>query len=119
MQIDLETVAIDFVWHWKEITGETNLCLASGIALNSVLNGRLARELDLKRTFIPPYPGDDGIAVGCCAFGLFGSTALEELKVIKKVTKCPPLWKQPLPPILDQIPPRPTSRLPLQMLSLG
>ena len=32
------------------------------MALNSVLNGRLARELGFEQTFIPAYPGDDGIA---------------------------------------------------------
>ena len=92
MQIDLENVAMDFCRHWKKETGETNLCLAGGVALNSVLNGRLARELDFERTFIPPYPGDDGIAVGCCAFALFGNVALEEKKVLQAPENRPPLW---------------------------
>ena len=98
MQIDLENVAMDFCRHWKKETGETNLCLAGGVALNSVLNGRLARELDFERTFIPPYPGDDGIAVGCCAFSLFGNVALEEKKVLQAPAKRPPLWTTPLSP---------------------
>ena len=48
----------------KAETGETNLCIAGGVGLNSVLNGRLARELGFTETFVPAYPGDDGIAVG-------------------------------------------------------
>ena len=75
IQKDLETVVIDFVDHCKEMTGETNLCLAGGVALNSVLNGKLSRDLGFKNIFIPPYPGDDGIAVGCCAYGLYGNKA--------------------------------------------
>ena len=43
-----------------------------GVALNSVLNGWACWELWFDRTFVSPYPGDDGIAVGCCAAGLFG-----------------------------------------------
>jgi carbamoyltransferase len=98
IQVDLEDVVIDFVKNFKAKTGETNLCLAGGVALNSVLNGRLSRELDFHQTFIPPYPGDDGISVGCCAYGLYGNEILDE--------KCsqPPLWNQPLSPYLGPDP---------------
>ena len=95
IQDDLETVCLDFVRHFQEQTGETNLCLAGGVALNSVLNGRLARELGFEQTFIPPYPGDDGIAIGCCAFGLFGNTAL-----VKAKSSSVPVWATPIPPYL-------------------
>ena len=93
VQSDLEAVAMDFVRHFKEETGESNLCLAGGVALNSVLNGRLSRELDFEKTFIPPYPGDDGVAVGCCAYGLYGGSSSshgddEQSK----------LWSRPLSP---------------------
>jgi carbamoyltransferase len=57
IQRDLEEVAIDFVQWLKDKTGEDNLCLAGGVALNSVLNGRLSRELGFDRFYIPPYPG--------------------------------------------------------------
>ncbi len=106
IQMDLETVAMDFVQHFQKQTGEVNLCLAGGVALNSVLNGRLARELGFEQTFISPYPGDDGIAVGCCAFGLFGNSDLAERAPFAKENSSsnspppPPLWKGPLPPYL-------------------
>ena len=95
IQDDLETVCLDFVRHFQERTGETNLCLAGGVALNSVLNGRLARELGFEQTFIPPYPGDDGIAIGCCAYGLFGNTALANAK-----SSGIPVWTTPISPYL-------------------
>jgi len=94
IQVDLEDIVVDFVKHYKEETGESNLCLAGGVALNSVLNGRLSRELGFEQTFIPPYPGDDGIAVGCCAYGLYGNEILDE-----KCTQ-PPVWTKPLSPYL-------------------
>ena len=90
IQTDLETVAMDFVRHFKEETGETNLCLAGGVGLNSVLNGRLSRELGFESTFIPAYPGDDGIAVGCCAYGLYGASNNGE-------SVSTPLWNETLP----------------------
>jgi carbamoyltransferase len=97
IQIDLETVVMDFVKYFKAKTGESNLCLAGGVALNSVLNGRLARELDFEQTYIPPYPGDDGIAVGCCAYALYGP---KQPASETSSSPRPPLWKQPLSPYL-------------------
>merc|ERR1719162_1777221 len=81
---------IDFVKHFRDITGEENLCIAGGVGLNSVLNGRLSRELGFKNTFISPYPGDDGIAVGCCAYGLFGNAILDDIKKKRKRQNCNP-----------------------------
>jgi len=43
-QAELERVAVDFLARLQKRTGAKNLCLAGGVALNSVLNGRLARE---------------------------------------------------------------------------
>lgn len=37
---------------------------------NQVLNGRLSREGGFSRAYIPPCPGDEGVAIGCALFGL-------------------------------------------------
>jgi predicted NodU family carbamoyl transferase len=94
IQTDLETVAMDFVRHWKAKTGQTNLCLTGGVCLNSVLNGRLSRELGFEQTFVSPYPGDEGIAIGCCAYGLFDNKFLDPKKHTPLASV--PIWKQPL-----------------------
>jgi carbamoyltransferase len=94
IQTDLETVAMDFVKHWKEKTGHTNLCLSGGVCLNSVLNGRLSRELGFDQTFVSPYPGDEGVAIGCCAYGLFENKHLDQEKYRPLVSV--PIWKEPL-----------------------
>lgn len=98
IQVDLEDILMDFVKHFKEKTGQENLCISGGVALNSVLNGRLSRELGFSNTYISPYPGDDGIAVGCCAYGLFGNELLDKDKPKSNDTPRPPVWTSPLSP---------------------
>ncbi len=45
-------------------TGEENLCLAGGVALNCVANGRIVREGPFKRVWVQPAAGDAGGALG-------------------------------------------------------
>ena len=45
-------------------TNENNLCLAGGVALNCVANGRLLREGPFENIWIQPAAGDAGAAVG-------------------------------------------------------
>jgi len=45
-------------------TGLTKLCMAGGVALNSVANGRILRETPFKELFIQPAAGDSGGALG-------------------------------------------------------
>jgi len=78
---------------YDDPSGERNLCFCGGVALNSVLNGKLTRQLGFEQTFIPPYPGDDGIAVGCCAYGLYAASSRAS-----PPNPTPPLWTQPLSP---------------------
>lgn len=48
-----------------------NLCLVGGVALNSVMNHYLEEKLKLDQVFIPPSPGDAGIAIGAAAWYLW------------------------------------------------
>jgi len=48
----------------KRLTGSKNLCLAGGVALNCVANGRLRRENLFDGLWIQPAAGDAGGAVG-------------------------------------------------------
>ncbi|MBT5101599.1 MAG: hypothetical protein HN844_06145 [Planctomycetes bacterium] len=69
VQKDLEDIALDFLKRLREKTGATHLCLVGGVALNSTLNGRIHRESGFEQVYIPPAPGDDGVALGCARFG--------------------------------------------------
>ncbi|HEY9182032.1 MAG TPA: carbamoyltransferase C-terminal domain-containing protein, partial [Gammaproteobacteria bacterium] len=48
-------------------TGLTSLCMAGGVALNCVANGRVQRETPFKEIFIQPAAGDAGGALGAAA----------------------------------------------------
>ncbi len=50
-------------------TGETALCLAGGVALNCVANGRLLREGPFKDIWVQPAAGDAGGALGAALLG--------------------------------------------------
>jgi carbamoyltransferase len=49
-------------------TGLDHLCLAGGVALNSVANGRVLRETPFKDLFVQPAAGDGGGALGAALF---------------------------------------------------
>jgi carbamoyltransferase len=69
VQDDTENVLLERTRWLRESTGATNLCIAGGVALNCVANGRIAREGGFKNIWIQPAAGDDGIAIGCAYYG--------------------------------------------------
>ena len=54
--------------HVREQTGMKNLCLAGGVALNCVGNGRILREGSFENIWIQPAAGDAGGALGTALF---------------------------------------------------
>ncbi|MEZ6319356.1 MAG: carbamoyltransferase N-terminal domain-containing protein [Phycisphaerales bacterium] len=59
-----EEVMLRCARHAHEVTGQRNLCLAGGVALNCVGNGRLLREGPFENIWIQPASGDAGGALG-------------------------------------------------------
>jgi carbamoyltransferase len=59
-----EEVMLRMARHVRKETGERNLCLAGGVALNCVGNGRILRERVFDRLWIQPAAGDAGGALG-------------------------------------------------------
>jgi carbamoyltransferase len=68
LQKILEEVIIKIAKHTKEITGQENLCIAGGVALNSVANGALLREKIFKNIFVQPASTDAGSAIGAALY---------------------------------------------------
>ena len=64
IQLVTEEVVLRMARHLHRETGAENLCLAGGVALNCVGNGRLLREGPFRRLWIQPAAGDAGGAVG-------------------------------------------------------
>lgn len=60
----LEDTAIYLVKQIKEMTGEENLCMAGGVAFNSVMNGRIFHETEFKNFYVQPAAGDAGCSLG-------------------------------------------------------
>ena len=60
-----EEIVIKMATHVKSITKQKFLCLAGGVALNCVANGKLLRSGIFDDIFIQPAAGDAGGALGC------------------------------------------------------
>jgi carbamoyltransferase len=69
VQDDAETLLLKRAIWLREATGAKNLCMAGGVALNCVANGRIVREAGFDNVWIQPAAGDDGIAIGCAYYG--------------------------------------------------
>ena len=69
VQDDTENVLLARTRWLRETTGAKNLCIAGGVALNCVANGRIAREGGFENVWVQPAAGDDGIAIGCAYYG--------------------------------------------------
>jgi carbamoyltransferase len=69
VQDDTEKVLLDRAIWLRKTTGAKNLCIAGGVGLNCVANGRLVREAGFDNIWIQPAAGDDGIAIGCAYYG--------------------------------------------------
>jgi carbamoyltransferase len=67
IQVITEEVMLRLGKTLHEETGERNLCLAGGVALNCVANGRLLREGPYENIWIQPAAGDAGGAAGAAA----------------------------------------------------
>jgi carbamoyltransferase len=64
VQVVTEEIMLRMARHVHRETGMENLCLAGGVALNCVGNGRLLREGPFKQLWIQPAAGDAGGALG-------------------------------------------------------
>jgi len=53
-------------------TGASNLCLAGGVALNCVANGKILRDAKFKKIWIQPAAGDAGGALGAALSAYYG-----------------------------------------------
>jgi len=68
VQVVTEEIVLRMVRHAAELTGSKNLCMAGGVALNCVANGRVVKETPYKDVFIQPAAGDAGGAVGVATY---------------------------------------------------
>ncbi len=64
IQLVTEEIVIKMAKELKRITNSDNLCMAGGVALNCVANGKLQSQNIFKNIYIQPAAGDSGAALG-------------------------------------------------------
>ncbi|VGO21299.1 carbamoyltransferase family protein [Pontiella sulfatireligans] len=105
----LEEAALEICRNLKSKTGATHLVVAGGVALNSVMNGRIVRESGFEDLYVMPAAGDNGTAIGAAFYvwnGLLGndrdfvhdnpyvgtSYSKEQIDVLIKECKLSAVW---------------------------
>lgn len=71
IQKETEEILIKKVNYLVEKTGIKNLCIAGGVGLNSVVNGRIMRECNIDKIHIVPAAGDSGECLGNAFYGYY------------------------------------------------
>jgi carbamoyltransferase len=79
-----EEIMLRMVRHVHRETGEKNLVLAGGVALNCVGNGRILREGPFEDIWIQPASGDAGGALGAALFAWYSYFENARLPVAQK-----------------------------------
>lgn len=83
----VEEIVLKLAYHAKLITSEENLCMAGGVALNCVANGRIEKEKIFSNIFIQPAAGDAGGALGAAlaCYHIFYNSPVNEFKAGDKM----------------------------------
>ncbi len=68
LQAMLEEAEFAIVNRLQRETGQTTLCMAGGVALNSVFNGKILPTTPFEDIYIQPAAGDAGTALGVCYY---------------------------------------------------
>ncbi len=72
VQAVTEEILLGMARHVFKETGLNRLCMAGGVALNSVANGRILRETPFEEIYIQPSAGDGGGAIGAALYAHHG-----------------------------------------------
>ncbi len=68
LQKTTEEIIFHLVQELYKLSPSDNLCLAGGVAMNSVVNGKIHRETSFKNVFIPVGAADNGTSIGAAFY---------------------------------------------------
>ncbi|ASZ13292.1 carbamoyltransferase [Chitinophaga pendula] len=85
LQVVLEEILIAKACYLHEQTGSDNLCMAGGVALNCVANGKVLKHSPFKNLFVQPAANDAGCALGAAALAYTELTGLPMKKRLEHV----------------------------------
>lgn len=77
LQSALEDIYFHILNNLYTLTREDNLCLAGGVAFNSLANGKITRNTPFRNIYIQPAAGDAGTAIGAAAHVSFSQLNLK------------------------------------------
>jgi carbamoyltransferase len=84
-----EEIVLRLAHTLHDLTGEENLCLAGGVALNCVANTRLLREGPFRRIWVQPAAGDAGGALGAALAFYFRQDEVGSSPLLRGVGRQP------------------------------
>ena len=82
IQLVTEELVINLLKQVQKESNSKNLCLAGGVALNSVINGKILEQTGFNDVFIQPAAGDSGGALGAALY-LYNSESSAKRFVMK------------------------------------
>jgi carbamoyltransferase len=68
LQHVLERALEQLLYRLHRETGEDDICLAGGVALNGVFNGQIRKRTPFKRMYVQPAANDAGTALGAASY---------------------------------------------------
>lgn len=71
IQVVTEEIMLKMARYARAVTGKRNLCMAGGVALNCVANGKILREGIFDDVFIQPAAGDAGGSLGAALYSWY------------------------------------------------
>jgi carbamoyltransferase len=60
----ISATLLSFLRHLRKVSNQSSVCMAGGVFLNCVANGKIVRESGFDHVYIAPAAGDDGQAIG-------------------------------------------------------
>lgn len=97
LQAVLQTCQLHLLKQLRQQSGQSNLCMAGGTALNCTINGVIYRSRMFKNMFVQPAAGDDGTALGAA---LYVQGQMESQRPLKKMGM--PFWGPEFPEYLEE-----------------
>ncbi|MGE0472118.1 MAG: carbamoyltransferase [Nitrospirales bacterium] len=101
LQAVFQTCQLHLLKQLKQRSGQYNLCMAGGTALNCTVNGEIQRSRLFRNMFIQPAAGDDGTALGAALYVQYG---LNPHRPTKKMAM--PFWGPAYPEFLEEPTPK-------------
>jgi len=102
LQTLTEDIVLTMLKHLYKETKCRNLCMAGGVALNSVTNGKILKNTPFKDIFIPPAAGDGGTCLGAALYAYNSILRRKRNYVLKSAALGPGFTTEEVKSFLDQ-----------------